>query len=65
MYKNKILRVSVTFALLLVAGTCLGVYACQVGDPATQMLLIGIGCAIVGGSLAFYLNQMFNLAPQD
>ena len=64
MDKNNVVKVSVTFALLLVAGVCLGVFARQVDDLASQMLLIGIGCALVGGSLAFYLNQMFNLERQ-
>ena len=64
MDKNSVVKVSVTFALLLVAGICLGVFALQVDDLATQMLLIGIACALVGGSLAFYLNQMFNLERQ-
>jgi len=65
MDKNSVVKVSVTFALLLVAGVCLGVFARQVDDLATQMLLIGIGCALVGGSLAFYLNQMFTLERQE
>ena len=65
MDKNNVVKVSVTFALLLVAGVCLGVFARQVDDLASQMLLIGIGCALVGGSLAFYLNQMFNLERNE
>ena len=61
MDKNSVVKVSVTFALLVVVGVTLGVLASQVDDLATQMLLIGIGCALVGGSLAFYFNQMFTL----
>jgi Na+/citrate or Na+/malate symporter len=65
MDKNSVVKVSVTFALLLGVGVTLGVLARQVDDLATQMLLIGIGCALVGGSLAFYLNQMFTLERQE
>ena len=65
MDKNSVVKVSVTFALLLGVGVTLGVLARQVDDLATQMLLIGIGCALVGGSLAFYLNQMFTLKRQE
>ena len=65
MDKNSVVKVSVTFALLVVVGVTLGVLASQVDDLATQMLLIGIGCALVGGSLAFYLNQMFTLERQE
>lgn len=64
MDKISVVKVSVTFAMLLVGGVCLGVFALQVDDLATQMLLIGIASALVGGSLAFYLNQMFNLERQ-
>jgi hypothetical protein len=61
MDKKQVFKTTVTFVMLLIAGVGLAVSARVMQQPLEQMVLVGIGSALVGGALAFYLNQMFNL----
>lgn len=54
-------RLTITFAVLTAAGVSLAIAAQWLPEAVQQMALVGMGCALVAGSLAFYLNQMFNL----
>ena len=53
--------ITLTFALLLIVGVLMAVSARLLENSIDQIVLIGMGSALVSGSLAFYLNQMFNL----
>ncbi len=61
MNKPEIVRLTVTFTTLLIIGIVLAVSAQGVNDAFTHLVLVAMGSALVGGSLAFYLNQMFAL----
>lgn len=61
MDKAQVFKATITFVLLLVAGLGLAVSARFLSGASEQMVMVGVGSALVGGSLAFYLNQMFNL----
>ena len=54
-------RLTITFAVLTAAGVGLAIAAHWFAEDVQQMALVGMGSALVAGSLAFYLNQMFNL----
>ena len=56
-----IFRLTITFAVLTAAGVGLAIAAHWFAEAVQQVALVGIGSALVAGSLAFYLNQMFNL----
>lgn len=58
---QEIFRLTITFAVLTAAGIGLAVAAQWLPNAVQQMALVGMGSALVAGSLAFYLNQMFNL----
>lgn len=61
MNKEQVFKTTITFVSLLVAGIGLAVSARLLQQPVEQMVMVGVGSALIGGSLAFFLNQMFNL----
>ena len=61
MNAKTIFPITLIFALLVIAGVSLAVSARLLSDLLDQIVLIGIGSALVSGALAFYLNQMFHL----
>lgn len=61
MKSQELIKLTITFVLLSVAGIGMVVSAQLLPEAFQQMALVGIGSALVAGSLAFYLNQMFNL----
>ena len=56
-----IFKLTITFVLLTAAGVGIVVAAKLLPETFQQIALVGIGSALVAGSLSFYLNQMFNL----
>jgi len=61
MKNQNIFKVTITFGLLTLAGIVMVILAQQLTVTMQQMALVGVGSALVAGSLAFFLNQMFNL----
>jgi hypothetical protein len=61
MKSQEIIKVTVTFVVLTAAGVGVVIAAQLLPEAFQQMALVGVGSALVAGSLAFYLNQMFNL----
>jgi len=59
--KNLIIRTVVTFAALAAAGIGMAVGARNLADPFDQTILIAVGIAIFGASLAFFLVRVFSL----
>ena len=59
--KNLITRTVVTFAVLAIAGIGVAVGARNLVDAFDQTMLIAVGCAIFGASLAFFLVRVFSL----
>jgi hypothetical protein len=62
--KNLVNRTVVIFAALAVAGISLAVGAKFMMDTFEQTILIGIGSAIFGASLTFFLIRMFTLVEK-
>ena len=61
MNTKNVFPITLTFVLLLIAGEVLAVSARMLENTMDQIILIVMGGALVSGSLAFYLNQMFTL----
>lgn len=61
MKSQDIFKLTITFVLLTAAGVGIVVAAQLLPETFQQIALVGIGSALVAGSLSFYLNQMFNL----
>ena len=61
MKSQDIFKLTITFVLLTAAGVGIVVAAKLLPETFQQIALVGIGSALVAGSLSFYLNQMFNL----
>jgi len=61
MKNQNIFKVTITFGLLTLAGIVMVILSQLLTVTMQQMALVGIGSALVAGSLAFFLNQMFNL----
>lgn len=59
--KTLLTRTVVTFAVLAVAGVGMAVSARNLVNPFDQTLLIAVGTAIFGASLAFFLVRVFAL----
>jgi len=59
--KTLITRTVVTFAALAVAGIGMAVRARTLADPFDQTVLIAVGVALFGASLAFLLVRVFSL----
>ncbi len=61
MNRQDVTKVTITFVALFVVSLCMIVGA-QIWAPVdVQQVLIHVGSAILGGTLAFYLVQMFDL----
>lgn len=61
MNSRELIRVTVVFAVLAVAGIGLAVGSLAATDPDVQRVLIPIGSAMFGAALAFFLIQIFKL----
>ena len=61
MNAKTVFPLTLTFVLLLIAGVTMAVFARLLENSIDQIILIVMGSALVSGSLAFYLNQMFSL----
>jgi hypothetical protein len=59
-HHSLLLYAIITFALLSVAGVVMALIGVAVENAAGRELMIGIGSAILGGSLAFFLIQLFD-----
>lgn len=59
--KTLLTRTVVTFAVLAVAGIGMVVSAGNLVNPFDQTVLISVGTAIFGASLAFFLVRVFAL----
>ncbi len=60
--KTLLIRTVVTFAVLAVAGVGMAVSARNLANPSfDQTVLIAVGTAIFGASLAFFLVRVFAL----
>lgn len=59
--KNLITRTVITFIVLAVAGIGVAIGARNLVDPFDQTILIAVGCAIFGASLAFFLIRVYSL----
>jgi len=62
--KNLIIRTVVTFAVLAIVGIGMAVGARNLTDAFDQAILIAVGCAIFGASLAFFLVRVFTLSEK-
>ena len=59
--KNLINRTVVTFAALAVAGISVAVSGRFMADAFDQSVMVAIGSAMFGASLAFFLLRFFSL----
>ena len=59
--KNLITRTAVIFAALAVAGIGMALGARNLADAFDQSILIAVGVALFGASLAFFLVRVFSL----
>jgi len=59
--KTLITRTVLTFAALALAGIGMAVGARSLADPFDQTVLIAVGVALFGASLAFFLIRVFSL----
>ena len=62
--KNLAARTVITFVILAIAGISVAVSAKLVTGAFEQTVLIAIGSAIFGASLAFFLIRMFALVEK-
>jgi hypothetical protein len=58
---SEIIKATAVFVGLVVLGVSLTVLSKFIGENVEQNILINIGSAIIGGSLAFFLIEMFRL----
>ncbi len=61
MNRQDLTKVTITFAALFVVSLSMLVFAQRWAPVDVQQVLIHVGSAIMGGTLAFYLVQMFDL----
>jgi hypothetical protein len=59
--KNMVIRTVVTFAGLAVAGIGMAVSGRFMADALEQTVMVAIGSAMFGASLAFFLVRIFSL----
>lgn len=59
--KNLIVRTTVTFVALALAGIFMAVGAKTMTDAVDQSILISVGSALFGGALAFFLVRIFSI----
>jgi hypothetical protein len=57
----KILKTVVVFVAMAVVYVVLVIIGSKQVEPFNQLILVGTGCAIFGGGLAFFLLRMFQL----
>ena len=61
MYRQEIFKVTVVFVTLFVLGLGMIVGGYRLASADVQLVFAPVGSAIMGGTLAFYLVQMFAL----
>lgn len=54
-------QATIVFVVLVIGAVGMILAARTVGDPFTQAALLGVGAALLAGSLAFFLTRMFYL----
>ena len=59
--KTLITRTTITFVALTLGGIFMAVGAKTLTDPVDQTILISVGSAIFGASLAFFLVRVFSM----
>ena len=62
--KNLIVRTSVTFVALALAGIFMAVGAKTLTDAIDQNILISVGSALFGAALAFFLVRIFSIGEK-
>jgi uncharacterized membrane protein len=60
--KNLITRTVVIFAVLAIAGVSLAVSSKFLASPSEQTVLIGIGSAMFGAALTFFLIRVLSIS---
>ena len=61
MNKQSLVKAVITFAILVAGGVVLSVVGAKNLSGGDQMVVVTMGSALVGGSLAFFLVEMFRL----
>ena len=61
MNTSEVIKVTIIFALLTIAGVGMAVGSANLVDAHSQQVLVSLGSALFGGALAFFLVQMFAL----
>jgi len=59
--KNLVTRTVVTFVVLAIAGIGVAVSGRSIADVFDQSVMLAIGSAVFGASLAFFLVRVFSL----
>jgi len=62
--KNLIIRTTVTFVALALAGIFMAVGAKTMTDTVDQSILISVGSALFAAALAFFLIRVFSLVEK-
>ena len=62
--KTLITRTTLTFVALALVGIFMAVGAKTMIDPVDQSILIGVGSALFGAALAFFLVRIFSLVEK-
>jgi len=62
--KNLIVRTTVAFVALALAGIFMAVGAKTMADAVDQSILISVGSALLGAALAFFLVKIFGLVEK-
>ena len=60
--KNLINQTAVIFAILAIAGVSLAVGSKFVANPSEQTILVGIGSAMFGAAVTFFLIRILSIA---
>jgi protein-S-isoprenylcysteine O-methyltransferase Ste14 len=61
MNTNEMIKATIVFVLLTLAGVGLVLGSAGLADSTSQQVLLNLGSALFGGALAFFLVQMFDL----
>lgn len=62
--KTLIVRTTVTFAVMAIAGIFMAVGAKTMTAGVDQTILISVGSALFGAALAFFLVRVFSIAEK-
>lgn len=62
--KTLIVRTTVTFAVMAIAGILMAVGAKTMTAGVDQTILISVGSALFGAALAFFLVRVFSIAEK-